>query len=99
MRTYLLSMSEPAGSPWAYCPPTFWDGVDRNIHPVVMGELMTSEPAETGMCYLDLFEATHDTTYLGAAVRIGMTYVRTQLAGGTWYQRVAAKRGRRGRRL
>jgi hypothetical protein len=59
-----------------------------------MGELMTSEPAETGMCYLDLFEATHDTTYLGAAVRIGMTYVRTQLAGGTWYQRVDVNTGK-----
>jgi hypothetical protein len=90
---FLLSMSEPAGSPWAFCPPTFWDGVDRNIHPVVMGELMTSEPAETGMCYLDLFEATHDTAYREAAIRIGATYARTQLAAGTWYQRVTAATG------
>jgi hypothetical protein len=90
---YLLSMSEPAGKPWAFCPPTFWDGVDRSIHPVVMGELLTSEPAETGMCYLDLYEVTHDTTYLGAAVRIGTTYVQTQLSTGTWYQRVDTKTG------
>lgn len=90
---FLLSMSEPVGSPWAFCPPTFWDGVDRNIHPVVMGELMTSEPAETGMCYLDLFETTDDTAYLAAAIRIGTTYATTQLAVGTWYQRVETATG------
>jgi len=24
---FLIARNEPAGSPWQYCPPTFWDGV------------------------------------------------------------------------
>jgi maltose/maltodextrin transport system substrate-binding protein len=91
---FLISRSEPAGAPWEYCPPTFWDGVNRDIHPVFMGELMTSEPAETGMCYLDLYESSRDTAYLGAALRIARTYMNTQLPNGTWYQRIDTKTGK-----
>ncbi len=91
---FLITRSGPPGSPWEYCPPTFWDGVSRDIHPVFMGELMTSEPAETGMCYLDLYETVRDTTYLGAALRIAATYLNTQLPNGTWYQRVDTKTGK-----
>jgi hypothetical protein len=91
---FLIARSELPGTPWQYCPPTFWDGVNRDIHPVVMGELMTSEPAETGMCYLDLYKSSGDTAYLGAAIRIGTTYVNTQLPGGTWYQRIDTKTGK-----
>jgi hypothetical protein len=91
---FLISRSEPPGSAWEYSPPTFWDGVNSDIHPVFMGELMTSEPAETGMCYLDLFEASRDTAYLGAALRIGLTYVNRQLPNGTWHQRIDTRTGK-----
>jgi len=91
---FLISRSEPAGTPWEYCPPTFWDGVNADVHPVFMGELMTSEPAETGMCYLDLYEASGDTAYLGATLRIGRTYVSRQLSQGTWHQRIDTKTGK-----
>jgi hypothetical protein len=91
---FLLSLSEPAGRPWEYCPPTFWDGVNRDIHPIFMGELLTSEPAETGMCYLDLYEASGDSTYLKAAINIAKTFAKNQLPQGTWHQRIELATGK-----
>jgi maltose/maltodextrin transport system substrate-binding protein len=83
---FLLSLSELPGTPLAAWPPTFWDGVDGDIHPVYAGEHMGLEPAEVAQAYLDLFDAIGDTLYFRAARGIADTYVRRQRVDGTWYQ-------------
>jgi maltose/maltodextrin transport system substrate-binding protein len=90
---FLLSLSEPQGAPLAAWPPTYWDGVDGDIHPVYAGEHMALEPAEVAQAYLDLFDATGDSLYLRAAAEIAETYVRLQREDGTWYQLIETATG------
>jgi len=90
---FLLSLSEPPGAPLEAWPPTFWNGVDGDFHPVYTGEHLTLEPAEVAGAYLDLFDSTGDTLYFRAARRIADTYVRLQREDGTWYQRIETRTG------
>ncbi|MCK5573907.1 MAG: hypothetical protein KAJ12_14150 [Bacteroidetes bacterium] len=90
---FLLSISQPEGAPLAAWPPTFWDGVDGDIHPTYTREHMALEPAEVAMAYLDLFEATEEGQYFEAARRIAGTYVNVQREDGTWYQRIETSTG------
>ena len=90
---FLLSISSPPENPLAYWPPTFWKGVDGDIHPVFGDETMAAEPSETAMAYLDLYRRTGDTTFLAAAKHIAWTYVKLQLPAGTWYQRLNVQTG------
>ncbi|MDH3251253.1 MAG: hypothetical protein OEM41_00600, partial [Ignavibacteria bacterium] len=90
---FLLQMREPAGTPFEYWPPTYWDGVPRDIHPVYQKQLMTHYPAEGAMAFLDLYDVTKEERYMDAAVRIADTYVKTQLQEGTWPQLVDRKSG------
>ena len=83
---YLLSLSLPVGSPWAFHPPTY--------HPTMFAErlkghmsaqnYMTSSGAESGLCYLSVYKATGDRKYLDAAVRIAETYAERQRSDGSW---------------
>ncbi len=41
--------------------------------------------ADAGHAYLDLYDYTKDEKYLQAAKRIADTYLKTQLANGSWY--------------
>jgi hypothetical protein len=84
---FLISLSSPKGASLAFWPPTFWSGVDRDIHPVFEGETMALEPSETALAYLDLYRRTRNDLYLSVAKGIGETYAKLQLPSGTWYQR------------
>jgi hypothetical protein len=90
---FLISLSPPKGAPLAFWPPTFWSGVDRDIHPVFEGETMALEPSETALAYLDLYRRTGNDLYLSTAKGIGETYARLQLSSGTWYQRLDVRTG------
>lgn len=83
---YLLEMREPSGSPLEYWPPTYWNGVPPENHPVYDYQLMTNYPAEGGMVFLDMYDVTGEKGYYHAAVRIADTYVHLQDSSGTWPQ-------------
>jgi len=88
---FLQSISVPPQSPLSGWPPTFWEELDHDIHPVYPDEVLTTEPSRAGMAYLRLYDATQDERYFEAAQRIADTYLRTQLPSGSWYQRVHIK--------
>jgi len=86
---YLMKVSEPAGAPFEYMPPTYY------IEPGTPepfkwwkergeGVLMLHTPAEAGHAYLDLYQVTGNEECFQAAKRIADTYARTQREDGTW---------------
>ncbi|MCX7006135.1 MAG: hypothetical protein NTY53_02615 [Kiritimatiellaeota bacterium] len=93
---YLLAMSEPPDSVWAFHPPTYHptryrERLKGHMQP---GRYMTLCGAETGQYYLDVFAATKDAKYRDAAVHIAETYAKQQLPEGSWLQFVTAKDGK-----
>ncbi|MDP8218265.1 MAG: hypothetical protein P9M03_06025 [Candidatus Theseobacter exili] len=91
---YLISISQPAGTPLDFFPPTY---VDWNNAPSVAGkrkdQIMLFYPAIAGSAYLDLYDATKEKEFLKAAVRIADTYARIQLPSGSWPLIVNLKTG------
>ena len=81
---FLIGLSEPAGRPLEYFPPTYWDGVKPGRHPVFIDRTMMHYPADAALGYLDLYDRTHDDKYFQAARRIAETYRKTQLPSGVW---------------
>lgn len=79
---YLISTSEPAGTPMQFLPPTY--AGDRATAGKYRGQIMMIYPARVGEAYLGLYAATHDLRYLRAARHIADTYVKTQLSSGSW---------------
>lgn len=88
---YLLSISEPRGSPLAFFPPTYHAMEERGHMNV--DRHMLIYPAEAGKAYLDLYDATGDETYFEAARRIADSYRRLQLDSGTWHLFMNARTG------
>ncbi|MBI5801283.1 MAG: hypothetical protein HZA92_11265 [Verrucomicrobia bacterium] len=92
---YLLSISQPPATAWAFHPPTYHPTL---YHERMKGHMnpnnyMTSCGAETAEYYLDIHAATQDPKYLNAAVRIAETYARQQRAEGSWLLFVTPKDG------
>lgn len=81
---FLLGLSEPAGRPLEFFPPTYWGGVKPGRHPVFIDRTMMHYPADAALGYLDLYDRTHEEKYLQAARRIAQTYRKTQLSSGVW---------------
>lgn len=93
---YLLGISFPEKDAWAFHPPIYHPTM---FHDLLKGHMdashyMTFGGAETGMYYLDVYEATKDAKYLEAAVRIAKTYEKQQLANGSWLQFVSPEDGK-----
>lgn len=93
---YLLALSEPKESAWAFHPPTYHPTRyrDRLKGHMLPGRYMTLCGAETGQFYLDVYLATKEDKYRAAAVRIAETYAQRQLPEGSWLQFVTAKDGK-----
>ena len=89
---YLISVSQPAGAPLEYFPPTY--AGDKLTAKDYLGENMLLYPAAGAQAYLSLFAATGETKYRQAAVRIAETYLKLQGADGTWPLKVLEKTGR-----
>jgi hypothetical protein len=89
---YLIGISRAAGSRFEYFPPTYHNAkpTDRENDDYQM----MNAPAEAAQGYLNLYGATGDQKYLGAAGRIGDTYVKTQLPSGTWPLKVDVRTGK-----
>jgi len=79
---YLISVSDPAGAPLEYFPPTY-RGEARTAREY-KGQFMMIYPAEVAVNYLDLFDITHDPVFFRAATKIASTYLKLQLPSGTW---------------
>ena len=90
---FLLSLSQPPNSPLEYWPPTYWDGVNPGNHPIDINTIMTNYPASGAMSFLNLYDATGDKKYLEQAKCIADTYIKLQLANGTWYQVLDVRTG------
>ena len=95
----LISISYPKGSPMEYWPPTYdlntrtakekmaWlSGRGQNV--------MSIFPADSGLAYLDLYDATGDQSFLEAAKRMADTYRKLQLPNGTWPLLISTKTGK-----
>ena len=83
--TFLLGLREPAGAPLEGWTHTYWDGVERGAHPIYLDQIMVNYPSEAAQAFLNLFDATSDSTWFVAALDIAETYARTQRDDGTWY--------------
>lgn len=81
---FLIQISEPAGRPLEFLPPTYWNGVRPGGHPVFPDRIMMHYPADAALAYLDLYDRVHEAKYLDAARRIAGTYRKTQMANGVW---------------
>jgi hypothetical protein len=93
---YLLGLSQPKDSAWAFHPPTYHPTMyaEKLKGHMIAGRYMTQCGAETGQFYLDVYAATKDPKYLDAAVRIAETYARLQLPEGNWLLFVMAQDGK-----
>lgn len=91
----LLGMCESADSAWAFHPPTYHPSKfrDRLQGHMGAGYYMTNCGAEAGRYFLDVYVATQDAKYLGAAVRIAETYAKQQRQDGSWLLFVTPKDG------
>jgi len=88
---YLIRKSTPKGSAYAYFPPTY---IGKQYSAKGKNDIvMMNYPEEVSQGYLDLYDATQDKRYFSAAENIAKTYVKTQLANGTWPLSVKPKTG------
>ncbi|MBQ3289595.1 MAG: family 78 glycoside hydrolase catalytic domain [Kiritimatiellae bacterium] len=92
MADWLIAHSQPAGTPLAHFPPTYW-GDRRDVAVKYAGQHMLHYPAHAAHAYLDLAEATRDGKYRDAALDIVRSYMRLQGEDGTWPLKVSEKDG------
>ena len=96
---YMMSISFPKGSPMEYWPPTYDPDTQtaRERMTWIAGErgqnVMAVFPADAGLSYLDLYDATGEKDFLEAARRIAGTYGKLQLPSGTWPLLISTKTG------
>lgn len=98
---YLLKITEPAGTPLAGLPPTYY--TDFRVFDSTMDNLTADErkhtimmfyPACAGSAYLALEQKTGDKKYLNAALAIGQYYRENVLENGSWYLVVSRETGK-----
>lgn len=85
---YLVRISEPAGTPLEYFPPTYEANPEQERTPACkkyQGQTMISYPADAGIAFLELAKATGDAKYRTAALHIAETFLRLQREDGTWF--------------
>lgn len=79
---FLISVSQPAGAPLEYWPPTYADR--RAAGATRFGQVMLIYPCEVGGAYVALDREVKDGKYLAAAKRIADTYLKLQEEDDTW---------------
>ena len=92
MADWLIAHSQPADTPLAHFPPTYW-GDRRDVAVKNAGQNMLLYPAHAALAYIDLCVVTRSDTYLEAAMAIARTYAKLQGADGTWPLKVREKDG------
>lgn len=88
---YLISISEPAGAPLEYMPPTYmWN--ERSAYEYA-GQNMMIYPCNVGAAYMRLYREIKVEKYREAARRIAETYYKLQQPNGSWYLKIYQKNG------
>ena len=95
----MMKISFPSGSPMEYWPPTYdLDTETVRTHLKWIAQrgrnVMTIFPADAGLAYLDLYDATGEKDFLEAAKRIAGTYRKLQLPSGTWPLLISTQTGK-----
>jgi maltose/maltodextrin transport system substrate-binding protein len=80
---YLRSVSQPEGSPLAYFPPTYINGLVGNADQEINNTTMCMEAVTVAEGLLDLYDETHDRQYLDWVLGIADTYQRLQRPDGS----------------
>ncbi|HUU29789.1 MAG TPA: hypothetical protein VM123_18460 [archaeon] len=106
---YLIRVSEPAGAPLEFFPPTYdayhidntldyKDDIDldhaRESAKKYEGQVMLTYAADAANAYLDLYEKNGDSTFFNAAKRIADTYAKIQLLDGNWPLKMDTRTGK-----
>ena len=89
---YLIANSEKKGNYLEYFPQVY-EGKNLTAEKFE-DEILITQPSFTAQTYLALFEATNEKKYFDAAINIADTYLKNQLANGTWHIRVNKKTGK-----
>jgi maltose/maltodextrin transport system substrate-binding protein len=79
---WLISVSEKAGSPLEYWPPTYLG--ENAAAKSNKGRIMLIYPAEVALSYIELYKVTKDQKFLDAAKKIAGTYLKYQGEDGSW---------------
>lgn len=98
---YLISITEPQGSPLEGLPPTYYtdfrefdDTMDNLTADERKDTVMMFYPACAGTAYLALEKKTKCRKYLDAALKIGDYYRKNVLENGSWYLVVSRLTGK-----
>ena len=101
---YLISISEPAGAPLEFFPPTYnyrhispdskYFGRLRKLSLEYHNQIMLIYCARVANAYLDLYAVSNDPALLDAARGIADTYARIQLDDGNWYLKMYRDSGK-----
>lgn len=97
---YLIGISFAEGTPLEGLPPTYYLGFredpskyDNQSAEKRMDNLMMIYPAETGSAYLELWKATGEDRFFGAAKKIADFYRDHVQPNGSWYLFLSVKTG------
>ena len=93
MADWLISVSQPAGTPLEHLPPTYW-GNRRQEAVRYAGQNMLIYPTCAAAAYFRLFDKTKDARYREAGLNIVRTMDRLRLDNGTWWIKVSEKDGK-----
>ena len=98
---YLISITEPDGSPLEGVPPTYYTDFREfggNMNNLTADErkdtVMMFYPASAGLAYLALEKKTNNPKYLDTALKIGEYYRKNVLENGSWYLIVSRLTGK-----
>ena len=89
----LIDLAEPEGTPLAGFTPTYAKGNVNYTAGKYAGQNMLVYPADAGLAYLELYQATGEAKYLKAAENVAATYLRLQGDDGSWYLKIREKDG------
>ncbi len=82
---YLINISQPAGAPLEYFPPTYFPVSDKmKLAKRRENQVMVFYSSNVALYYLDLYDITSDKKYFNLAINIAETYQKIQLPSGTW---------------
>lgn len=80
---FLKTISQPAGTPLAYFPPTYYKGLIASAREENQNTTMCLEAISVAWGLLDLYDATKDRQYFDWALNIADTYQRLQRPDGS----------------
>ena len=96
----LMNSAQPANTPLAYFPPTYYKAPDNqsgwpaHVFIINKGKTMFLEAVQAADAYLDLYDATKDKNYLDLACHIADTYRNHQNDDGSWPIKVEISTGK-----